>query len=77
MCLVEFGVPEDLDATDPAVVERYHPAVGHLIEPGALAADLRQLGPEGFARAYGCWMPAVADAGSTEIDADAWAAGQG
>lgn len=73
VCLVEFGVPDDEDATDPDTVERYHPAVGHTIEPGSLRADLALLGPEGFARAYGCWTPPAATV-PTEIDAEAWAA---
>lgn len=72
VCLVEFGVPDDADPTDLATVERYHPAVGHTIEPGALAGDLALLGPEGFARAYGCWTPPAAQV-ATDIDADAWA----
>ena len=74
VCLVEFGVPDDEDPTDVDTVERYHPAVGWTIEPGALAADKALLGPDGFARAYGCWTP-PAEIVATEIDAERWAAG--
>lgn len=75
VCLVEYGVPDDEDATDPATVERYHPAVGYTIEPGSLAGDRALLGPEGFARAYGCWMPPPDASAVTELDPQAWAAG--
>jgi hypothetical protein len=74
MCLVEFGVPDDEDPTDVATVEKYHPAVGHTIEPGSLAGDRALLGPDGFARAYGCWTP-PAEILATEIDAEAWQTG--
>ena len=51
--LIEYGVPDGLDATDPDVAARYHPAVGHTIDPAYLRTERRRLGPEGFARAYG------------------------
>lgn len=51
--LIEYGVPDGLDATDPDVAARYHPAVGHTIRPEYLHTERRRLGPEGFARAYG------------------------
>lgn len=51
--LIEAGVPDGLDATDPAVVARYHPAVGHTIDPAHLRVERARLGPDGFARAYG------------------------
>lgn len=71
VCLVEFGVPDDEDPTDPDTVERYHPAVGWTIEPGSLAADKALLGADGFARAYGCWTPPAISV-ATDIDPAAW-----
>jgi hypothetical protein len=73
VCLVEFGVPDDQDATDIETVERFHPAVGWTVAPGAIAPDRAILGPDGFARAYGCWTP-PAEIVATEIDAERWAA---
>ena len=66
---MEFGVPDDQDATDAAMVERYHPAVGHTDRTRCAGRRPPPLGPDGFARAYGCWNP-PAEIGSTEIDAD-------
>ena len=53
VALIEYGVPDGLDATSPDVAARYHPAVGHTIAPDYLRTERRRLGPEGFARAYG------------------------
>ena len=51
----EWSVPDELDAGDPAVAARYHPAVGHTITPAALvdAARVMARHPGAFARAYG------------------------
>lgn len=68
--LVEFGVPDDEDATDPDVAARYHPAVGHTIERSYLYAERKRLGPDGFARAYGCRqiMPDLASGAVIPLD---------
>jgi hypothetical protein len=70
--LVEYGVPDELDATDPAVVAEWHPAVGHTIERSFLDAERHVLGAGEFARAYGCWQP-EAEVGRREIDPEQWA----
>lgn len=59
VCIIDYGVPIDadgyplVDATDPAEVAPYHPAIGHTIEPQVLDKAREQFGASGFARAYG------------------------
>jgi hypothetical protein len=50
----EFGIPDDLDASDIEAVAAYHPAVGHTITVDALRSLAEKL-PDlaGFARAAG------------------------
>ena len=53
IAFIDFGVPDELDATDPAVVLEHHPAAGRLVNLEHLQAAAATLGPAGFARAYG------------------------
>lgn len=53
VALIDFGIGPDVDPTDIDAVAAAHPAYGHTIDRGALVAALAQLGPSGFARAYG------------------------
>lgn len=64
--VIEYGVPEGEDATDPDVAARYHPAVGRTIPASYLHDERKRLGPEGFARAYGCHQ-VMPDLGSGSI----------
>jgi hypothetical protein len=49
----EWSCPDDLDPCDPASWPVYHPAYGRTIGDEAMRAALDQMGPDGFARAYG------------------------
>lgn len=54
VCLIEYGVPDDMDATDPDTAARYHPGVAAgLIDAGYLATERDRMGPDAFARSYG------------------------
>lgn len=72
--LVEYGVPDDQDATDPDVVALYHPAVGITIDRNYLVTERNRLGPDGFARAYGCHQVIPEATTLSAIDMDAWTA---
>lgn len=72
--LVEFGVPDDLDATDVDTVARYHPAVGYTIDRAHLVNERNRLGADGFARAYGCFQIIPESTILTAIDLKAWSA---
>jgi phage terminase large subunit-like protein len=69
LCVISYGVPDGLDAADPEIVARYHPAVGHTIDAGFLAAELDRIGAPAFARAYGNRRTG---ARAAVIDPDAW-----
>jgi len=65
----EWSCPEDLDPCDPASWPIYHPAYGRTIGDEAMRAALDQMGPEGFARAYGNrWVSSAARV----IPVEAW-----
>jgi len=49
----EWSCPDELDPTDAVSWPVYHPAYGRTIGPEAMQAALDELGPDGFARAYG------------------------
>ena len=53
LCVISYGVPAGLDATDPEIAARYHPAVGHTIDAAFLVDELGRMGPAAFARSYG------------------------
>jgi hypothetical protein len=71
VCLVEYGVPDELDATDPDTAAAWHPGVPDLIDPAYLHVERDRLGPDAFARAYGNRFTA---ARAAVIPADTWAA---
>jgi phage terminase large subunit-like protein len=73
--LVEYGVPDGLDATDPDIVARYHPAVGHTIAASYLSTERRRLGPDGFARAYGA-VQVIPEVSGRVLPFDQWHDGQ-
>lgn len=65
----EWACPDELDPTDSSSWPAYHPAYGRTIDDVAMAAALDQLGPDGFARAYGNrWVSLAARV----IDLEAW-----
>lgn len=68
---LEFGIGDEGDPEDMALVCGAHPAVGHTITPEFVAAQLPILGPSEFARAFGNARTAVT---STIISAAAWTA---
>jgi hypothetical protein len=72
--LIEYGVPDGMDATDPDVAAMYHPAVGLTIDADYLHVERSRLGPDGFARAYGCRQVIPEPGTLSAIDMDAWAA---
>jgi len=63
VCLVDYGIPEDADPEDDAEIARWHPAIGHTIDLGVIAAARKRFRKKtngmwvydsaGFARAYG------------------------
>lgn len=73
--LIEYGVPDGLDATDPDVAARYHPAVGHTIDAKYLRTERRRLGGEGFARAYGAHQ-VIPDVRGRALPFEQWTAGE-
>jgi phage terminase large subunit-like protein len=57
----EWSCPDELDPTDPESWPQYHPAYGRTVGAEAMQAALDELGPDGFARAYGNrWVSTVA-----------------
>lgn len=53
ICLIEYGIPDDVDPTELAEVARYHPAIGHTIGIEALESAAAKMTPSEFARGYG------------------------
>ncbi len=53
IAIVDYGIGDDVDPTDIDAVAAAHPAVGRTIDREFLASALAQLGPAGFARAFG------------------------
>lgn len=71
VCYFEWSCPDGMDPTDPDAWPLYHPAYGRTIGPEAMRSALDELGPDGFARAYGnLWVMTV----ERVIPASAWAA---
>jgi hypothetical protein len=73
IAFIDFGVPDDLDATDPRIVAAHHPAFGELVDLAHLQAARETLGAAGFARAYGARHMIPADA-RPAVDLAAFAA---
>ena len=78
VCYFEFACPDDLDPCSPSSWERFHPAYGITIGVAQMAAALEELGPAGFARAYGNrWPEGMGEAASPpKIPPGRWAAVQ-
>lgn len=53
MAYFEFGIPDDVDATDVDAVMVHHPANGFTLRRDALVAAAALMGPDEFARAFG------------------------
>ena len=53
VCLIDYGIPDDVDPTDLDAIARYHPGYGYLFDMQTLVDNLQRLGPGEFARAYG------------------------
>jgi hypothetical protein len=78
MCYFEWACPDDLDPCAPSSWEQFHPAYGITIGVAQMAAALDQLGPAGFARAYGNrWPEGMGTVGTPpKIPPGCWAAVQ-
>jgi hypothetical protein len=50
---LEYGIPDDADATDVDTILAYHPAAGHTLRRAAVEDAAERMTPAGFARAYG------------------------
>lgn len=74
VCLIEYGIADDVDPEDIDAVAAAHPAVGHTCDAGAIADARAQLSAGEFARAYGNRRTA---AGERAINAEAWRAAAG
>lgn len=74
--LIEYGVPDDLDEIpdDVDTVAAHHPAVGITIRREHLVTARSTLGPEGFARAYGCYQAMPEPDAPAMFTAEQWAA---
>jgi phage terminase large subunit-like protein len=70
----EWSCPDHLDPTAPASWPIYHPAYGRTVDDAAMVAALDQLGPDGFARAYGNRWVSIA---ARVIPLDAWRRARG
>ncbi|MFW5473695.1 hypothetical protein ACOCJ5_10325 [Knoellia sp. CPCC 206450] len=61
VCIIDYGIPDDADATDLDVIREWHPAYGHTFTDDALEAAVeafidphtKLFDEAGFARAYG------------------------
>jgi hypothetical protein len=72
----EWSCPDELDPAAPSSWERFHPAFGITIGVAQMRAALEELGPTGFARAYGNrWPEGMGSAASPpKIPPGRWAA---
>lgn len=73
VCLIEYGIADDVDPEDIEAVAAAHPAVGHTCTVEAIRDARAQLSAGEFARAYGNRRTAATD---RAINAGAWAAAQ-
>jgi hypothetical protein len=77
VCYFEWSCPEAADPTSPAAWPTFHPAFGITIGVAQMAAALDELGPAGFARAYGNrWPDGMGVAAAPKIPPGRWAAAQ-
>ena len=83
VCLIDYGIPADADPEDDATIARWHPAVGHTIDLGVIAAARKRFRKKvnglwvydsaGYARAYG---NRPTRARTAAFDAHVWARDQ-
>lgn len=71
VCLIEYGIADDIDPEDIDAVAAAHPAVGHTCTIDAIRDARAQLSAGEFARAYGNRRTAATD---RAINAGAWSA---
>jgi hypothetical protein len=78
VCYFEWSCPDDLDPCAAASWEHFHPAFGITIGVAQMRSALEELGPAGFARAYGNrWPEGMGAAASPpKIPPGRWAAVQ-
>ena len=73
----EWSCPDDLDPTAASSWERFHPAYGITIGMAQMKSALDELGPAGFARAYGNrWPEGMGETAAPRIPPGRWAAVQ-
>ena len=73
----EWSCPETLDPCAPRSWELYHPAYGITIGVAQMRAALDELGPAGFARAYGNrWPEGMGESAAPRIPPGRWSAVQ-
>lgn len=70
LCYLEYGIPDDADATDVDVIMEHHPAAGHTLRRAAVELAADKMTPTDFARAYGNRWPVTV---SRVVSAVVWA----
>jgi phage terminase large subunit-like protein len=75
-CLLEWAAPADADPTDEATWWATMPALGRLIDVATVRADLANMGPVQWKRAFLNLWPDESLEGWAVIPADLWAASQ-
>jgi phage terminase large subunit-like protein len=74
LAFFEWAAEPDDDLDDPAVLERFHPAIGHTVDADTIRADIAAMSPAQARRAYGnVWMD-DGDAGWRTIGEEQWEA---
>lgn len=71
VCVIDYGISDDVDPTDLEAVYRAHPAAGEGLSMKALEDAASSLSPSEFARAYGNRRTKVANALFRSVDVDA------
>ena len=77
VCYFEWSCPDELDPCASSSWELYHPAYGITIGAPQMRSALDELGPAGFARAYGNrWPEGMGETAAPRIAPGRWAAVQ-
>lgn len=73
VCLIDYGIPDDVDPEDLSAIAAAHPAYGHTVDLAALEAARADFGGDvaGWARAYGNRASRTRE---TAVSAAVWAA---
>jgi phage terminase large subunit-like protein len=77
LCLLEWCADDDADPTDEAAWWQAMPALGRLIDPDTIRADLQNMPPAEFRRAYLNLWPSEEAEGWQVFDRGLWAAARG